>query len=114
MTEAATPSPIDRLLAINERVVIELSTAWGPAAVVMVAASGVGNMWLSHLGSDTRTWHEAGEPRHVTRTATPVRAGDELGSFLLGSTVVLQLPAKVPTLQERAVDSVVRFGEAVA
>jgi phosphatidylserine decarboxylase len=107
---------VDRLLAVNERVVIELSTRWGPCAVVMVAAAGVGNVWLSHLtesGADTRTWREAGEPRHVARPPVPIAAGDELGSFLLGSTVVLLLPAKAPRIEERAVDSVVRFGESL-
>lgn len=104
---------VDRLLAVNERVVIELSTGWGPCAVVMVAAAGVGNVWLSDLQADTRAWHEAKEPRHVTRPSLPVRAGDELGSFLLGSTVVLLLPAKAPPLTERATDSAVRFGESL-
>lgn len=104
---------VDRLLAVNERVVFELSTAWGPAAVVMVAAAGVGNVWLTHLGEDSRAWHEAGEPRHVTLPPRALRAGDELGSFLLGSTVVLLLPAKAPAIRERAVDEPVRFGESL-
>jgi phosphatidylserine decarboxylase len=104
---------VDRLLAVNERVVIELSTEWGPCAVVMVAAAGVGNVWLAHLDDDTRVWREAGEPRHVNLPPAPLRAGDELGSFLLGSTVVLLLPAKAPALDLRATDSVVRFGEAL-
>ena len=104
---------VDRLLAVNERVVIELSTAWGPAAVVMVAAAGVGNVWLTHLGDDTRAWHEAGEPRHVTRPPRALRAGDELGSFLLGSTVVLLLPRGAPAIAEREVDAAVRVGESL-
>jgi len=104
---------VDRLLAVNERVVIELATAWGPVAVVMVAAAGVGNVWLSHLGEDTRAWHEAGEPRHVTRPATPVRAGDELGSFLLGSTVVLLMPPGAPRLIAPAPATPVQFGESL-
>lgn len=102
---------VDRLLAVNERVVIELSTAWGPAAVVMVAASGVGNMWLTHLESDTRIWHESGEPRHVTVPSVELAAGDELGSFLLGSTVVMLLPAGAPRLRSLGDGDVVRFGE---
>lgn len=104
---------VDRLLAVNERVVIELGTAWGPCAVVMVAAAGVGNMWLSHLGDDTRAWSEAGEPRHVARPPTAVRAGDELGSFLLGSTVVLLLPARAPALAAPAPGAVIRCGESL-
>ena len=110
---------VDRLLAVNERVVIELATAWGPAAVVMVAASGVGNMWLSHLrqpdgagvGTDTRVWHASGEPRHVSVGRAELAAGDELGSFLLGSTVVMLLPAGAPRLRTLADGDVVRFGQ---
>jgi phosphatidylserine decarboxylase len=112
---------VDRLLAVNERVVIELTTAWGPVVVVMVAASGVGNMWLSHLrqpdgdgvGTDTRIWHESGEPRHVTLPPVTLAAGDELGSFLLGSTVVMLLPARAPRLRALADGDVMRFGEAL-
>ncbi len=105
---------VDRLLAINERVVIELETAWGPAAVVMVAASGVGNMWLTDLGNDTRVWHDSGEPRHVSRPPVELAAGDELGSFLLGSTVVMLLPGGAPPLRALADGDVVRVGEAWA
>ena len=112
---------VDRLLAVNARGVIELATAWGPVAVVMVAASGVGNMWLSHLrqpdgdglGTDTRIWHESGEPRHVTLPPVALAAGDELGSFLLGSTVVMLLPAGAPRLRALADGDVMRFGEAL-
>jgi phosphatidylserine decarboxylase len=105
---------VPRLLAINERVVIELSTEWGPAAVVMVAASGVGNMWLSHVGNDTRIWHDSGEPRHVTFPPAALAAGDELGSFLLGSTVVMLLPAGAPRLRALGDGDVMRFGEGLA
>ncbi|HUQ03546.1 MAG TPA: archaetidylserine decarboxylase [Kofleriaceae bacterium] len=104
---------VDRLLAVNERVVIELTTAWGPAAVVMVAASGVGNMWLSNLERDTRIWHESGEPRHITFPPVELAAGDELGSFLLGSTVVMLLPPGAPRLRAMPDGEVMRFGEAL-
>src|SRR5262249_2101841 len=82
---------IDNLLAINERAVIWLDTAHGAVAVVMVGAAAVGNLWLSHLdgrGGDTRRFRAAGEARRIDLTPpVPVAAGDELGAFLLGSTV---------------------------
>jgi phosphatidylserine decarboxylase len=118
---------VDRLLAVNERVVFELKTVWGPAAVVMVAASGVGNVWLTHYrrtpdgarGTDTRMWHESGEPRHVSfpdgsragAGAVELETGDELGSFLLGSTVVMLLPAGAPRLRALDEGGALRFGE---
>ena len=103
---------VERLLAVNERVVIELATAWGPAAVVLVAATAVGNIWLSHLGEDTRVWRGGREPRHMTMS-NRVAAGDELGAFLLGSTVVLVMPPGAPPLTTLDEDSVVRCGQAL-
>lgn len=105
---------VDRLLAVNERVVIELATAWGPAAVVMVAAAGVGNVWLTHRDADTRAWHDSGEPRHVAMPPHDLAAGDELGAFLLGSTVVMLLPAAAPAPGPRAPGEAMRCGEALA
>lgn len=104
---------VDRLLAVNERVVIELASAWGPCAVVMVAATAVGNVWLAHKGGDTRDWRTDGEPRHVTMPPADVAAGDELGAFLLGSTVVLVLPPGAPALAPRTDGETVRCGQAL-
>lgn len=105
---------VEKLFAVNERVVIELATAWGPAAVVLVAATGVGNMWLSHLGregDDTRAWKATGV-RHDLALAGDVDAGDELGAFLLGSTVIVLLPAGAPTIAAAEHD-VVQVGQAL-
>lgn len=105
---------VDRLFAVNERVVIELDTAWGPAAVVMVAAVGVGNVWLGHLGDhgdDTRSWRAHAEQHRVGVEAT-LTAGDELGAFLLGSTVIVLLPRGAPRL-DLAEGDAVRCGQAV-
>lgn len=101
------------LLAINERAVIWLDTAIGAVPVVMVGAAAVGNLWLTHLGCDTRAFRAGGEPRRV-ELARPVEvaAGDELGAFLLGSTVVVLVPARGPRI---AIDdgAVVRQGERI-
>ncbi|MCA9675359.1 MAG: phosphatidylserine decarboxylase [Kofleriaceae bacterium] len=87
---------VDGLFARNERAVIHLATAVGPIAVVMVGATGVGNLWLEHLGDDSRGWRADGELRRIELSPRPtVRRGDELGAFLLGSTVVLLAPAGV-------------------
>jgi phosphatidylserine decarboxylase len=95
----------DRLLSRNERVVIHLDAgALGKVALVMVGASGVGNIWLGHglaphgaRASSSRHggWESAGlrvrgERRHVAiEPAATVARGDELAAFHLGSTVVL-------------------------
>ncbi|MBK9031197.1 MAG: phosphatidylserine decarboxylase [Myxococcales bacterium] len=103
---------VERLFAVNERVVIELETAWGPMAVVMVAATGVGNVWLTHAGHDTRAWRRRGD-FHCHRLAASVEAGDELGAFLLGSTVVMVLPPGAPPLALPAAGGSIRCGAAL-
>ncbi len=103
---------VDRLFAVNERVVIELASAWGPVAVVMVAATGVGNVWLSHAGHDTRAWRRTGEFHRAAASAS-LAAGDELGAFLLGSTVVMVLPPGAPALVLPGEGAAVRCGQAL-
>ena len=79
---------VDRLFAVNQRVVVEIeSDAFGPVAVVMVGATSVGRISL--------TFESQGDPTSIhtdwVEPARPidVRRGDELGTFHLGSTVVL-------------------------
>jgi phosphatidylserine decarboxylase len=104
---------VEGLLAKNERVVMNLSTDAGPAALVMVAAVGVGNVWLSHLDTDTRIFRAAGERHRIDLPDPPeIERGDELGAFLLGSTVVIVLPPGGGTLDLAAGD-VVRCGQRI-
>ena len=97
-----------RLFAVNERMIHVLETGFGPMAVVMVAAFGVGHMTCSYQGL-------AAHPRElqIRDFDTPVRLrkGDELGIFHLGSTVIV-LCAEGLRL-EGEVDRAVRLGEAI-
>lgn len=85
---------VPRLFARNERVVVYLDTPrFGTIAVVFVGAFIVGRITLTIAGPP-RPPH-GGAP--VERTWDPARAprmerGDELGAFLLGSTVVMLMP----------------------
>ena len=79
---------VEGLFTVNERVVVTIeSEDVGPVAVVLVGATNVGRMTLSFAGLSTN----AGAPPVAVRLAQPlpVRRGDELGAFNLGSTVVL-------------------------
>jgi phosphatidylserine decarboxylase len=100
------------LFARNERLVHLLETPRGPVAVVMVAAFGVGHMSTSyadvavHPEKIVSIDHEPGIAR---------RAGEELGIFHLGSTVVLLLgPGQVSHLRDpgpvRMGEGLVRWG----
>ena len=98
---------VDRLLVRNERVVIWLESRVGLVAVVMVGAVGVGNIRLAHAPDSIalRGSHEL----HRIELDEPVRRGDELGMFRLGSTVVLVFePGRVELAGE--VGSAIRFG----
>ncbi len=97
------------LFTQNERVVIWLdSPRAGRVAIVMVGATGVGNIRLAHA-EDSVMWRTAGERRRIELDER-VRRGDELGAFRLGSTVVLVFePGSVELAG--ALGSAVRCGE---
>jgi phosphatidylserine decarboxylase len=78
------------LYALNERLITFLDGPAGEVAVVMVAAAGVGHMTVSYDAVATRR-ARLGRPGPRVRFAAPrpVARGEELGTFHLGSTVVL-------------------------
>ncbi len=89
----ATAQAVPGLFARNERVVCLFDTPLGPLALVLVGATIVGSM--------ATTWHGVVNPprRRAARDwtyddgAVVLRQGDEMGRFLLGSTVVMLFPA---------------------
>jgi phosphatidylserine decarboxylase len=103
---------VDRLFAVNQRVVVELeSERFGPMAVVLVGATNVGRITLEFesMGAPPSIhgdWIEAARPLGVRR-------GDELGVFHLGSTVVLL--AADPRLASAGPEggSLVKMGQAL-
>jgi phosphatidylserine decarboxylase len=110
----------DGLLVRNERVVIRMHAgALGHIALVMVGASGVGNIRLAPalVGpgngvAGSAGWRAAAEPRRVELAGVTVKRGDELGAFQLGSTVVLVFePGKVELAGE--VGDTLRFGQRI-
>lgn len=111
----ATAAGIPGLFARNERVVCVFEGPLGPFVMVLVGATIVGSM--------ATTWHGVVNPPRPGRVrewcyddgAVRLRQGDEMGRFLLGSTVVLLLRAPGLTFEpswrpERAV----RMGEPMA
>jgi phosphatidylserine decarboxylase len=99
------------LFTRNERVALFVDTeAHGPVAVVLVGAANVGRMSLAFTDLVTNRGRPAG--RVVPPEPVPIRRGDELGAFNLGSTVVLLLadPGLVATA---AAGDLVRVGQAL-
>lgn len=81
---------IPNLFSSNERVVIMLETEKGRVALVMVAATNVGNMVMS-FDPAIQTGSRRGERKMSERKyepTLPINKGDELGLFKMGSTVI--------------------------
>jgi phosphatidylserine decarboxylase len=95
----------------NERVVVFIETSdHGSVAVVLVGAANVGRISLAF--SELVTNSGAAAARLTPPQPLPVRRGDELGAFNLGSTVVLLVadPALRPAAGVRP-GALVRVGE---
>ena len=111
----ATARGVPELFARNERVVCLFDSAAGPFVLVLVGATIVGSM--------ATVWHgQVNPPRSgVLRQwdyqpgAVVLRQGEEMGRFLLGSTVVMLFPAGPLQFNARwAPGGGVRLGEAMA
>jgi phosphatidylserine decarboxylase len=110
-----TARGVPGLFARNERVVCVFGTARGPLALVLVGATIVGSM--------ATVWHGQVNPPRPGRLRewtykdgeVALKQGDEMGRFLLGSTVVL-LWAKGPLAfnSEWAPERPIRLGEMMA
>ncbi|APW41451.1 archaetidylserine decarboxylase [Rhodoferax saidenbachensis] len=87
-----TARGVPGLFARNERVVCVFDTAHGPMVLTLVGATIVGSM--------ATVWHGVVNPPrlpqvtewHYDPGAVSLRQGEEMGRFLLGSTVVLLFP----------------------
>jgi len=109
-----TARHVPSLFARNERVVCVFDCAHGPMVLVLVGATIVGSM--------ATVWHGVVNP---PRTREPrewryddqqvvLRKGEEMGRFLLGSTVVMLFPQNVLTFTpDWAPTRPVRLGEAM-
>ena len=107
-----TARGVPGLFARNERVVCIFEGAHGPFAMVLVGATIVGSMatvWHGIVNPQrpgtVREWHYTDQQIHLAQ-------GDEMGRFLLGSTVVLLFPPKQITFTASWVaERPVRMGE---
>ena len=113
-----TARGVPGLFARNERVVCVFDSARGPFVLVLVGATIVGSMatvWHGVVNPprllDVKTWNYADQ-------VVELKQGDELGRFLLGSTVVVLVPnATKPSLhfnQAWQPTKAIRLGESMA
>ncbi len=89
---------LPRLFVENERVVFDIKTDRGWAYVVMVGALNVGKITPAHI--DPPFYSNSADrllqvPPVTTVTCShKIQIGDELGTFMLGSTVIVLLSSK--------------------
>lgn len=110
-----TARGVPGLFARNERVVCVFESAQGPFVLVLVGATIVGSM--------ATVWHglvnppRPGTPRewHYAAGQISLQQGDEMGRFLLGSTVVMLFPqGPLQFNADWAPACPIRLGEAMA
>lgn len=109
-----TARGVPGLFSRNERVVCVFEGKHGPFVVVLVGATIVGSMatvWHGVVnpprGGAVRDWHY--DDQNIT-----LQKGEEMGRFLLGSTVVLLFPSGVLEFNKQwAASRGVRMGEAM-
>ena len=112
-----TARGVPGLFARNERVVCVFESARGPFVLVLVGATIVGSMatvWHGVVNAprvaDVREWHYTAAGQSVD-----LKRGEEMGRFLLGSTVVMLFPK--PALKFNPLWTAgrgIRLGEAMA
>lgn len=102
---------IPRLYTRNERLVTIFNTQAGPLAVILVAALIVGGIKTTWMEQEVRS-------RQIENMPVPkdfkLLAGEELGYFSMGSTVILLLAKdKAQWLSKLATKQAVNYGEVI-
>jgi phosphatidylserine decarboxylase len=110
-----TARGVPGLFARNERVVCVFESTFGPFVLVLVGATIVGSM--------ATVWHGVVNPTRPAKLGEwryddqeiVLKKGEEMGRFLLGSTVVMLFPSGVMEFNpEWTAARAIRLGEAMA
>lgn len=92
---------IDELFSINERVITYIDSPLGLVAVVMIGATNVGKISVTYDSFTSNTAARSTEFRDYS-PGFPISAGDRLGTFHMGSSVVLLLePGRIDLARVR-------------
>lgn len=114
---SVTTGAVPRLFARNERVVCRFDTEQGPLAIVLIGAmivSSIHTVWHGLVSPhadliQTFTYQE------TDNTAIRLNKGDELGHFMLGSTVIMLFGANQMQWDKALLSGKgINFGEAMA
>lgn len=101
------------LFAVNERIVVTIAVpSGGTMAVVLVGATMVGMTRVAFDDLHTNARRREVQQRRYD-PGFPVRAGDPLGHFEFGSTVVLACTPDAGVIEEMRLGQVVQMGERI-
>ena len=107
---------VDSLFCVNERVVTFIESAQGLVAVVMVGATNVGRIAMAYENLETNRAPWAPHPQRVIDHAEPisVKRGDKIGTFKMGSSVLVVFQQRVGDVSRIAVPKKVTYGSSLA
>ena len=110
-----TAENVPRLFARNERLVAIFDTEFGPMAMVLVGAMIVAAIETVWAGRITPPLRQRQVTQYPLAQEVSLKKGEEMGRFLLGSTVVLCFgKEQTQWLDQLQADSPLRMGEAIA
>lgn len=107
---------IHDLFSVNERIIVEIASDFGPVSVVFVGATNVGQIELSFDKSFRGNQLTLAKNRMVEyKTPIQIEKGDELGMFRMGSTIVAVYPEVFADKYEGKLnlDRYVKYGQAL-
>ncbi len=107
---------VPALYCTNERVISILATSLGLLAVIKVGATNVGSIGLEYE-NDFRTNLDACKPQEKIRkfnSEIQVKKGDRLGTFYLGSTVIVVSEKKVSYMSDIYPHMKVKYGQSIS
>ncbi len=111
---AATVQLVSGLFARNERLICYFNTELGPMAVILVGAIFVGSMQTVWHGEVRGTRAQPTKWSYPGREARHFAAGDEIGRFNMGSTVIVLMTAGTSVWEERlGPGSPIQVGQAI-
>lgn len=110
-----TTEQLPRLFVRNERVVCHFSTDRGPMVLVLVGAMIVASIETVWAGLVTPIRRTVRTTEYSAEQTVTLAKGDEMGRFLLGSTVIMLFPKNTVQWQKGlCANTKVRMGEAIA
>jgi phosphatidylserine decarboxylase len=101
-------SNIPKLLVENERVSVLFNSEFGRVAVVMIGALNVGSIKMRF--PELETLQGAGTPGLAQLSQISTLAGERIGTFEMGSSVVVLLEKKVSFGQSLKAEQKIKFG----